>query len=249
MRTAPKFPPPAQPSSRDTTASSASPPSCGAAMPNTAGVKHNSPFSLLHGSSQEIMTLALLSLTTYRPRAWPFLITPLLPRAPPPSSRQDCYKVSSPHGSPSICLSVLQGLVFTAEAMHFFHRGNQIMLCLCNISQRLPTSFWVRAKLYHNLQSLTTLAWGPIPMLRAGRLPHTQAILGHKLSVLQLNSTLTLPIQRQHRIPKAEGSILQTATPTNFRRQFQVQVVTYTSDQLAVDPRLPQFLPGAWPIW
>lgn len=116
------------------------------------------------------------------------------------------------------------------------------MLCLCNIFQWLPTSFGVRAKLYHNLQSLTTLAWGPIPMLRVGRLPHTQAILGHKLSVLQLNSTLTLPIRRQH---KAEGSILQTATPTNFRRQFQVQVVTYTSDQLAVNPRFPQFLPGA----
>ena len=130
-------------------------------------------------------------------------------------------------------------LSFTAEAMHFFHRRNQIMLCLRRIFQWLPTSFWVRAKLYHNLQSLTKLAWGPIPMLRVGRLPHTQAILGHKLTVLQLNSTLTLPTQRQHQLPKAEGSILQTATLINFRRQLQAQVVTCTSDQLAINPKFP----------
>ena len=42
---------------------------------------------------------------------------------------------------------------------------------LCTILQWLPTSPWVKAKLQHNQQSLTELAWTPILML--GGVSHT----------------------------------------------------------------------------
>ena len=46
--TTPKFSPPSQLSPLNTTVSLVLPLSCTAAMSNTTGVKHNSPFSLLH---------------------------------------------------------------------------------------------------------------------------------------------------------------------------------------------------------
>lgn len=73
--------------------------------------------------------------------------------------------------------------------------------------------------------------------------PHHQAILQHQLCGLQVNSPLTLSVQRQQKFLQVMVSVPQHCLPPNFSCLSQVQVVTYASNQLAVNQRFPGLPP------
>lgn len=99
-----------------------------------------------------------------------------------------------------------------------------------------------------------------------GRIPiHTQPIIKHQQNLQQFNSILTLYSQRWYQIPQVEGSAIKTtisdtnqkprwavcslthqlsigvpttrSLATKFRHQSQIQHVTYTFDQLAINQK------------
>ena len=53
----------------------------------------------------------------------------------------------------------------------------------------------------------------PVCMWRKGDFPHQQAVLRHQLDVWQVDSILTLSIQRKHQIPKLRVSVLKDIPP------------------------------------